>query len=112
MPQAQSLTHRPGTAAAQPGGTSTLAALPPRTTATITGFDAVAAAGIAVLSVVELQRRLLEMGFAEGARVRIEHLGGLRGDPIGVRLDGTRLVALRRREAGCITVAAAPENVR
>jgi ferrous iron transport protein A len=46
----------------------------------------------------ELERRLLEIGFVEGARVEILHEGFIRRDPIAVRLDDMR-VALRRREA-------------
>jgi ferrous iron transport protein A len=46
----------------------------------------------------ELERRLLEIGFVEGARVRILHEGFIGRDPIAVRLDDMR-VALRRREA-------------
>ncbi len=46
----------------------------------------------------ELERRLLEMGFVEGARVEILHEGFIGRDPICVRLDDMR-VALRRRDA-------------
>jgi ferrous iron transport protein A len=46
----------------------------------------------------ELERRLLEMGFVEGARVRVLHEGFIGRDPIAVQLDDMR-VALRRREA-------------
>ena len=51
----------------------------------------------------ELERRLLEMGFVEGARVEVLHEGLFGRDPIAVRLDDTR-VALRRREANAVTV--------
>jgi len=51
----------------------------------------------------ELQRRLLEMGFVEGARVEILHEGFIGRDPICVRLDDMR-VALRRREARSVLV--------
>ena len=47
---------------------------------------------------LELERRLLEAGFVEGARVTLLHEGPMGGDPIAVRLDDMR-VALRRREA-------------
>ena len=50
------------------------------------------------LEVDELQRRLLEFGFVEGARVELIHEGAIRRDPIAVRLDDMR-VALRRRDA-------------
>lgn len=46
----------------------------------------------------ELKRRLLEIGFVEGAAVEIIHEGWIGHDPIAVRLDDMR-VALRRREA-------------
>jgi len=46
----------------------------------------------------ELERRLLEIGFVEGARVELLHEGFIGRDPIAVRLDDMR-VALRRREA-------------
>ena len=46
----------------------------------------------------ELERRLLEFGFVEGARLEVLHEGAVRRDPIAVRLDDMR-VALRRRDA-------------
>jgi ferrous iron transport protein A len=46
----------------------------------------------------ELQRRLLEFGFVEGAEVEVLHEGAIRRDPIAVRIDDMR-VALRRRDA-------------
>lgn len=50
------------------------------------------------VAVEELQRRLLEFGFVEGARIEVIHEGVIRHDPIAVRLDDMR-VALRRRDA-------------
>ena len=50
------------------------------------------------VGVDELQRRLLEFGFVEGAHVEVLHEGAIRRDPIAVRLDDMR-VALRRRDA-------------
>jgi len=50
------------------------------------------------VDVHELQRRLLEFGFVEGARLTVLHEGAIRHDPIAVRLDDMR-VALRRRDA-------------
>ncbi len=52
---------------------------------------------------VELERRLLEMGFVEGACFHILHEGLVGRDPIAVRLDDMR-VALRRREARAILI--------
>ena len=51
----------------------------------------------------DLERRLLEIGFVEGARVRVLHQGLFGADPIAVQVDDTR-VALRRREGASILV--------
>ncbi|HZZ90182.1 MAG TPA: FeoA family protein [Caulobacteraceae bacterium] len=53
----------------------------------------------------EIERRLLEMGFVEGAPVRLTHEGLIGRDPIAVRL-ADRTVALRRREARSVLVRA------
>src|ERR1700740_3420659 len=50
------------------------------------------------VDVEELQRRLLEFGFVEGAEIEVLHEGAIRRDPIAVRIDDMR-VALRRRDA-------------
>ncbi len=55
----------------------------------------------------ELERRLLEIGFVEGATVEILHEGFLGRDPIAVRVDDMS-VALRRREANSILVRVQP----
>jgi ferrous iron transport protein A len=57
------------------------------------------------LSPRELERRLIEMGFVEGATVEIRHQGLFGRDPIAVRLDNAT-VALRRAEANAIHVEA------
>lgn len=46
----------------------------------------------------ELERRLLEIGFVEGARFAVLHEGLIGRDPMALQLDDMR-VALRRREA-------------
>jgi len=51
----------------------------------------------------ELERRLLELGFVEGARVELLHEGLFGRNPIAVRVDDMR-VALRRQEAASISV--------
>ena len=51
----------------------------------------------------DLERRLLEMGFVEGAHIEVLHEGLIGRDPIAVRVDDMR-VALRRREAACISI--------
>ena len=55
------------------------------------------------LEAAELERRLLELGFVEGAAVEVLEEGLFGRDPIAVRLDDMR-VALRRREAASIQV--------
>ncbi|HEX7758305.1 MAG TPA: FeoA family protein [Caulobacteraceae bacterium] len=55
------------------------------------------------LPAAELERRLLEMGFVEGAKVEILHEGLFGADPIAVKLDDMR-VALRRRDARGVMV--------
>ena len=56
------------------------------------------------LSAAELERRLLELGFVEGARVEILHEGILGRDPIAVRVENVT-IAVRRREAMAVIVA-------
>lgn len=51
----------------------------------------------------ELERRLLEIGFVEGARFQILHEGLIGRDPIALKLNDMR-VAMRRREARVIAV--------
>ena len=53
---------------------------------------------------MELERRLLELGFVEGAEVEILHEGPLGRDPIAVRVNDYT-IALRRREAMAILVS-------
>ncbi|MGE4482060.1 FeoA family protein [Acidocella sp.] len=52
----------------------------------------------------ELERRLLEMGLVEGAKVEVRHQGLIRRDPIAVRINDRATFALRRREAAAIFV--------
>ncbi len=61
------------------------------------------------LSPAEVERRLIEIGFMEGARVEIIHEGAFGRDPIAVRVNDAT-VALRRREAMAILVRAADER--
>ena len=51
----------------------------------------------------ELERRLIELGFVEGASVEILHEGAFGRDPIAVRVNHAT-IALRRREAMAILV--------
>ena len=68
-------------------------------------IDTIAAADTASnTKAAELERRLLELGFVEGAHVEILHEGPLGRDPIAVRVNNTT-IALRRREAMAVLVA-------
>ena len=51
----------------------------------------------------ELERRLLEMGFVEGAAFEVLHEGLFGRDPMALKVDDMR-VALRRKEAASLTV--------
>jgi ferrous iron transport protein A len=53
----------------------------------------------------ELERRLIELGFVEGAAVELLHQGLFGRDPIAVRV-ATTTIALRRREAMAVIVFA------
>lgn len=50
-----------------------------------------------------IRRRLLEMGFIRGARLKVEKLAPL-GDPMQLLIKGYHL-SLRREEGACILVA-------
>jgi ferrous iron transport protein A len=52
----------------------------------------------------ELERRLLEMGFVEGARVEILHEGFIGRDPICVRVEDMR-VAVRRNDVRGVRIS-------
>jgi len=68
-------------------------------------IQSLAAGGAASsLSDAELESRLIELGFVEGARVEILHEGIVGRDPIAVRVENVT-VAVRRREAMAIIVA-------
>ena len=53
----------------------------------------------------ELERRLIELGFVEGADVEVLHEGLFGSDPIAIRVAHAT-IALRRREAMAILVTA------
>ena len=55
------------------------------------------------IAAAEIERRLLELGFVEGATVEILHEGPVGRDPIAVRVNDCT-IALRRREAMAILV--------
>jgi ferrous iron transport protein A len=64
----------------------------------------VAGEASSALSDVELESRLIELGFVEGAHVEVLHEGIVGGDPIAVRVQNVT-IAIRRREAMAIIVA-------
>ncbi|NQW54488.1 MAG: ferrous iron transport protein A [Rhodospirillales bacterium] len=69
-------------------------------------IHAIAAGRVAAgMPAPELERRLIELGFVEGADVEILHQGLFGGDPIAVRVANTT-IGLRRREAMAILVSA------
>ena len=55
------------------------------------------------LPAAELESRLIELGFVEGAKVEVLHEGIVGGDPIAVRVENVT-IAVRRREAMAIIV--------
>jgi len=57
------------------------------------------------LSACEIESRLIELGFVEGAHVEILHEGAFGRDPIAVRVNHAT-IALRRREAMAIFATA------
>ena len=67
-------------------------------------IDAIAGADLASdLPSGELERRLVELGFTEGATIEVLHEGAIGRDPIAVRVNAAT-IALRRREAMAILV--------
>ncbi|HEX9470339.1 MAG TPA: FeoA family protein [Bradyrhizobium sp.] len=60
--------------------------------------------GSSALSAIELESRLIELGFVEGAKVEVLHEGIVGRDPIAVRVENVT-IAVRRREAMAIIVA-------
>ena len=66
-------------------------------------IDAIAVSADSTVPAVELERRLLELGFVEGAIVEVLHEGPVGRDPIAVRVNDTT-IALRRREAMAVLV--------
>ena len=60
------------------------------------------------VDVHELERRLLEFGFVEGADFEVLHQGLILHDPMAIRLDDMR-VALRRRDAAEVWVRLEPK---
>jgi ferrous iron transport protein A len=55
------------------------------------------------LPALELESRLIELGFVEGAKVEVLHEGVIGRDPIAIRIENVT-VAVRRREAMAVVV--------
>lgn len=85
----------------QTGQKLTLASLNRGAEAEIVGLDEAAVS--TPLAPGELERRLIEMGLVEGARILVLHEGFPRRDPIAIRVDD-HTVALRRNEAKAVLV--------
>lgn len=83
------------------GDSCRLGALGKGQRAVVTGLDE--AAVVTPLPPGELERRMIEMGLIEGARVEILHEGFPGADPLAVRIDDHTL-ALRRAEAHAVLV--------
>jgi ferrous iron transport protein A len=92
-------------------GTQRLGTMRRGATGTISGLSAAPSRKSDAIDAAELERRLLEMGFVEGASFEILHEGPIGRDPICVRVDGTR-VALRRRDADALIVTLAAPNTQ
>lgn len=80
-----------------------LGGLDRRLKATVIRVDGSVANAVGGMPGGELERRLIEIGFVEGATVEVVHEGFLGRDPIAVRVND-HVVALRRREANAIQV--------
>lgn len=93
----------PGTSSDPPigGDCRRLGALRKGQLAVVTGLDESAVA--TPLPSGELERRMIEMGLIEGARVEILHEGFPGADPLAVRVNDHTL-ALRRAEAHAVLV--------
>ena len=100
---------RAGVAAMDARTTVQLTTLARNATGTVAGVrvDAMGADGTLDPDVERMALRLIEIGFVQGATVRVIAFGQPGNDPIGVRVGGRGGVstfALRRQEASCVWV--------
>ncbi len=53
----------------------------------------------------DVEIKLLEMGFIEGAKIKVLYFGAIRSDPIAVRINNSNnIVSLRKKEASIVLV--------
>lgn len=100
---------RDRSAAAPARATVPLTQLPRNATGTVAGVrvEALGADGALDPDVERMALRLIEIGFVQGASLRVIAFGQPGDDPIGVRVGGRGGVstfALRRAEAACVLV--------
>ena len=102
------LERSPGIPAAQDSLAVSLTRLPRNASGTVAGVRVQASADGAFDPDVErMALRLIEIGFVQGASLRVIAFGQPGDDPIGVRVGGRGGVstfALRRLEAACVWV--------
>jgi ferrous iron transport protein A len=94
--------------AAADGGLTPLSQARPGDKGVIVDVRAETSRGDHGVALEELERRLLEFGFVEGAAFEVLHQGLILKDPMAIRLDDMR-VALRRRDAAEVWVRLEPK---
>ena len=84
-----------------------LTALPRNASGVVAGVRVGASGAVADAALERMALRLIEIGFVQGAQLRVIAFGQPGNDPIGVRVGGRGGVstfALRRQEAACVWV--------
>ncbi|WP_414695417.1 FeoA family protein [Phenylobacterium sp.] len=102
---AEPISGRP--LAAEAGALTPLSKARPGDRGVIVDVRAESSRGDHGVALEELQRRLLEFGFVEGAGFEVLHQGLFFRDPMAIRVDDMR-VALRRRDAAEVWVRLEP----
>jgi ferrous iron transport protein A len=106
--RSQAQAH-PSSLHGQPAGTGErwqLGRLTKGAAGVVTGIAPIGEGVGGALSPHELERRLLEIGFVEGASIEVLHEGWIGRDPIAVRVND-HTVALCRAEANAVLVETA-----
>ena len=99
--------ERRAAAQADTRATVPLTALARNATGTVAGVRLASAGSATGADDERMALRLMEIGFVQGARLRVIAFGQPGDDPIGVRVGGRGGVstfALRRQEAACVWV--------